>query len=79
MRRKGRDTYVLSTGREFYANRGLISINELGEIAEGYDGGIQLECEWDEEFQPWTKDERREFADYMIRLWTQFRNDANGD
>ena len=62
--------FILSTGKEFYANCNIIGINitELGElyISEGYDGGID-----DGEF---TKEERREVADYMIDLWKRFKH-----
>ena len=69
----GRDTYTLSTGREFYANNGIVGLT--GKIsrspicgpcgfAEGYDGS--------ELADDWTLTERQELADYMIALWAQW-------
>jgi hypothetical protein len=66
-------TYTLTTGRRFYANGGIIGINEHGDISEGYDGGVELKRDWDEEFHAWTDDERAELADEMVRRWTRFR------
>lgn len=54
------------SGRDVYANRGIIGINPDLETSEGYDGGLP----WDE---PLTKAERIELADYMIALWTRYR------
>jgi hypothetical protein len=71
---KKENTATLSTGRRFYCNRGIVGINPEGrEISEGYDGGIELERDWDEQFQPWTPAERAELADEMIRRWTVFK------
>jgi hypothetical protein len=58
------DGYVLSSGRRFYANRGLLSISPAMEMGEGYDGGVD-DIEW-------SPAERREVAEFMIALWRQF-------
>jgi hypothetical protein len=58
------DDYVLSSGRRFYANRGLISINQNLEVSEGYDGEV-----WTGK---WSGAEKRELADFMIALWRRF-------
>jgi hypothetical protein len=72
---KKENTYTLSTGRRFYSNRGIVGIDPEGrEISEGYDGGIELVRDWDEQFQPWTPAERAELADDMIRRWTVFKD-----
>jgi hypothetical protein len=72
MRAKDKDTYVLSSGREFYANRGILGIAPReGELYEGYDGGVYI----DEPGEEWTADEKRELADYMIALWSQWKAD----
>jgi hypothetical protein len=83
MKRIDRKTYRLSSGREFSANQGLISIsrNEDGTftIREGYDGGIDgIEDPWEgmdesEIEQVWSRDERRELADFMIAQWADFK------
>ncbi len=62
------DGYRLSTGRTFYANRGLIGIASHPtnfELSEGYDGGICLEG--------WSAAELTELADFMIDQWRRFR------
>lgn len=67
------NTYTLTTGRRFYANNGIIGIDANGSVSEGYDGGVETERDWDEEFAPWSGDERRELADEMIRRWERFK------
>lgn len=68
MKRIG-DHYVLSTtGRQFYANRGLISCVAIQggfEIGEGYDGDVSVD--------DWTPEERAELADFMIAQWQAFK------
>lgn len=67
------DTYRLSTGREFYANCGLIGIGDqesgyqsnVFEISEGYDGHVDTDT--------WTMAEKVELADYMIAQWAKFK------
>jgi hypothetical protein len=69
------DGYRLTSGREFYAHGGIIGIGpDCGKhgLSEGYDGGILIECDWDDSFQPWTEAERVELADEMIRRWQAF-------
>lgn len=81
--------YVLSTGRAFYANCGVIGIS--GEeverdpedaviVREGFDGDIRIaESKWaDDTSEDWTPDERRELADYMIALWQRWRATITG-
>lgn len=70
------NTYVLSTGRRFYAHGGVIGIgpHPVEEtVSEGWDGGIEIVRTWDEAFVPWTGEERAELADEMIRRWTAFK------
>ena len=78
MERIAGSRFRLSTGREFYANHHLVSLQrqsdpyggaDYWEIGEGYDGSVH------EDAVEWTSAERRELADYMIALWTQFRNE----
>jgi hypothetical protein len=78
-----RGMYRLSSGREFGANFGLISISRKEDgtfmIREGYDGGIDgMEVPHDgmddlEIEQAWSADERRELADFMIAQWMDFK------
>lgn len=64
------DGYKLSTGKTFYANCGILGVGEsLREvrtisISEGYDGGIEAE--------DFTPEERKEIADYAIKLWGEW-------
>lgn len=74
------DNLKLKTGREVYANRGLIGINAELEVAEGYDGvpdGANFPQEWDDEdYQYWSVEERVELADIMIARWQAFKGKA---
>jgi hypothetical protein len=73
----GTNEYRLSSGRTFYANNGIIGIGPdcgANGLSEGYDGGIPVACDWDEDFQPWTPTERGELADEMIRRWLVFKH-----
>jgi len=79
MKYNGDDKYILeSTGRCFYANCGIIGIDQEFDrdnglcVSEGYDGWIDLLHTWGEE-KAWTPDEAIELADYMIALWTRFK------
>jgi hypothetical protein len=81
MKRDG-DYYVLESGRRVYSNRGILGIDPLGEVFEGYDGGVVTDGrdldiattpdEW-RELAAWTPEERAEVADEMIRRWTAFK------
>lgn len=75
--RKGTKGHIFeSTGREFYAN-GYIGAYEADngviEIAQGYDGGIDIEGDFGSEL---TNQERIELADYMIGLWAKFKEQS---
>lgn len=69
-----KDGYKLSSGREIYANRGIIGISPINlksddgwdvrNLPYGYDGDFSVDG--------WTSDEREELAGYMISLWTQW-------
>jgi hypothetical protein len=83
MKRIDSETYRLSSGREFYANDGLISIAREADgtfsIREGYDGdinGMDDAGDWMDDVeikQIWSADERKELADFMIAQWTDFK------
>lgn len=62
------DRYKLSSGKEFYANHGIIGIAPDLEISEGYDGGLSWQ---------FTKEDKREIAEYMIKLWERFLHEEN--
>jgi hypothetical protein len=66
------DTVTFSTGREFYANHGKISLSK-GDcgwcISEGWDGGV--------DHKDFTKAECVELADYMIAMWERFKRERS--
>lgn len=74
-----RDSYQLSTGRIFSANRGLIGLSPHDStVSEGYDGHVFLPCYMDQSFvddalsgleSPWTLAECEELRAFMIALW----------
>ena len=74
------DVYTLNTGRTFSANQGIIGIKITAEgfaVSEGYDGGIpeaNHPSEADQYEDCWTAEEKRDLADYMIGLWTAYRD-----
>lgn len=63
------DEYILSSGRRFYAHQGVVglSLDRMAdcEVSHGFDGGVDV--------QDWTPAERVELANFMIALWTVFR------
>lgn len=74
------DGYKLSTGREVYANGGIIGIGERASgslfASQGYDGHLSGDDSFvvdaedlDELFTP---AERQEIAAYMIKLWQEW-------
>jgi len=81
MKKKDTDSniFILSTGREISANRGIIGLSEPGkdgewEISEGYDGEIfSTWDDWRNEGDRLAPGEQREIAEYMINLWKRFR------
>ena len=71
------DTYTLSSGRSFYANRGILGLAPEREeftnrltISEGYDGGVGMDCGYSKE--KFTAEERAEVALWMINLWREW-------
>jgi hypothetical protein len=70
------DIVTFSTGTKVYANLGLIGIGSDLYVSEGYDGWVPA---WPTRpgDKSLTKEERQELADYMIALWTKFR-EADG-
>jgi hypothetical protein len=68
------DCVRFSSGREAYANRGIIGINEMLELYEGYDGTIRYPPYEPGAADELSKEDMRELADLMIATWTRFRN-----
>jgi hypothetical protein len=77
MKRIDDDNYELSTGRQFYAHAGIIGIASddaeppTGQLSHGWDGAIDVKNDLYPE-DDWTLDERREFGEFMIALWTEW-------
>ena len=68
------DTILLeSTGREFYAHSGVIGLGEPDDsgwrLSQGFDGGIGG---YGEDLD---NNEKIELAEYMIELWTRYKNE----
>ena len=56
------------SGRKFFANEAIIGINQKLEVSHGYDGHIEI----DESFDELSNDEKRELANHMIKVWTEY-------
>ncbi len=80
-----KDTLIFNDGTEIYAHQGLVSINENLDVREGYDGYLiedsfdgddeLVVLDWDSNcYITFTNEHRIELADYMIDLWTKFKN-----
>ena len=68
------DVFVLEcSGRQVYANNGIIGINPELQVYNGYDGGLDAFC-GPGESSAFTREEQREIADYMIRLWIMYKH-----
>lgn len=76
MKLKDRDTYELSTGREIYANCGIIGLasddDEPDTIYDGYDGSIYYHHQRLSGGNVLTDAERVEIAVFMIDLWRDY-------
>ena len=70
----------LPSGKTFYANLGIIGIDDELGVYGGYDQGIDFSplYEWEEgdpeSLKPWTVAEKIELANMMIERWTKFRD-----
>ena len=79
MKRLDHDTYVLSSGKEIYANNGIIglaefspsTVDEYGDkrdpfyIAEGYDSGLGG-------IATFTAEELMEIGQFMVEQWKTY-------
>ncbi len=61
------DTVKFRTGREEYANCGIVGISSDGNVSGGYDDGFGYGHD-----VPMSKKERVELAEHMILLWKKF-------
>ena len=69
MKQAGDNTYRLKSGREFYANRWILGLApDDDSLFHGYDGEawIYESHNYSQEFTP---EERKEIAEYMVRMW----------
>jgi hypothetical protein len=58
-----------TTGRTIYAHCGIIGIAEDLDISQGYDGGITIDDDYEQEM---TKEEKKELSEFMVDLWKKF-------
>ena len=65
----------LSTGKVLEANRGIIGLNSDMEVHGGYDEILYIRGEMYNEVEL-TVLEQIELADYMIGLWTKYKETA---
>lgn len=84
MNRIDRDTYELSTGRRIYVSRGVFGLKPdpveplETRLTDGYDGTLpegraeQGDPDFYEEEPILTAAERREIAEYQIKLWAEW-------
>lgn len=71
-----RDNILLPSGREFYANCGIVGISAEGEVTEGYDGGVPgADGDSLDGYDNWSPVECRELADLMITRWQAYRSE----
>ena len=61
----GQNHLIFLTGKNLYANRGIIGLSPTLELTEGYDGEIEA--------QEFSSEECIELADYMIKKWSEFK------
>jgi hypothetical protein len=67
--------YVMSTGREIYANQGIIGLSPDLHLSGGYDQGIEWPSgDWLEPEDRLTAEDMLELADEMISRWQRFRD-----
>ena len=73
MERNEYDYYVLSTGKKFYANLGIIGMSpELDCIYDGYDGRVTTPIRLHDWNPSLTPKEQVEVASYMVNLWLAY-------
>ena len=75
MKQTGESEYTLSTGKVFYANRGIIGHgpDEYDEFTEGFDGHCDEGID-----EPFTPAEKIEICEYMIERWTALKAKIGG-
>lgn len=68
---------LFSTGKEMYANAGVIGIGPDLDVSGGWDQGFCSQDGYCEEYdESLTRKERIELAEYMIGLWIEFKKAA---
>lgn len=74
---------TLSTGRTMEANRGMLGINALLEVGEGYDGDLRppaVRESWMEDDEPTLSPaEQIELAGIVISWWQKFADRARSN
>lgn len=71
------DHVIFNTGKERYANGGIIGINDRLEIYGGYDSSFYIDSaddkSWRDEEDILSPSELIELADHMIGMWSAFK------
>lgn len=65
-----RESFELSSGKIFEANQRVIGIDDVGEVFEGYDGGIIT--------REFSNIDHIELANYMIDRWVKYKEQHGG-
>lgn len=64
------DRIMFHSGTIYYANKGIIGLDHNLQTYEGYDDYLEIESST---FSP---EQKLELADYMINLWTKYKEKA---
>lgn len=66
---------ILKNGKQIYANKDIIGIDDENNLYEGYDGELFLNVYKNNDL---TKKELIEIADLMIKRWETFKDFIRG-
>jgi hypothetical protein len=65
-----RSSLIMDDGTEYHANGGIVGLDPYLEISRGYDGSL---TDWENDDGKLPFAHRLELADYMIALWTKYK------
>lgn len=64
---------VMDDGTRYYAHGSIIGLAEDMQVTYGYDGVLHFDGYYYDDEPPVKEAHRKEIADYMIALWTKYR------
>lgn len=73
---KSEDEIILTSGKRLYANCLIVGIDPEMNVSGGYDQG-GLDCLYNTDshkYERISREDRIELAEYMIALWTKYRD-----